>query len=497
MKDTCIIKLLDEVNAVIIGLRESELRQLSDHYALPAKNHRFHPKYKLGIWDGKIRFFTLTGKTYINLLDEIISLIKTLGYKIELKDCRKVVDMEIPEITNQFFSKYILKGNPIVLANHQVESVNAITQDSHKGCIEAGTGAGKSLINAALCSLYNTHCKFKTLTIVPTTDLVDQTKKVFEIVELDVGEYSGSVKDLNHQHIICTWQSIKNNLKILSMFNVVIADEAHNVTGKSLQLILNEYGSHIVVRVGLTGTIPLDETDALTLKATLGEVKYKIKSAELIEKGWLAQVSIKMYQLVENLFVEWEKFNNVNPKEAAELNYKKFKEQAFPDFPSERKYLHNKKTRNQFLAELIIEKSSKNKGNTLVIVTSIEHGKNLQALVPNSYFIDGTDKKKIRREIYDLFETNHNLVVIATAKLVSTGLDIPRIFHVFLIDIGKAFTTIIQSIGRGLRKAIDKDSVEVFDLFSDLTFAKRHYRDRKKYYNLESYNFKLKSIEYD
>lgn len=493
----CIIKILDEVNAVIIGLKESEYRELSDHYAMFAKNYRFHPKFKLGRWDGKIRFFSNNGKTYVNLLPEIIELIKTLGYKLELKDCRQPLYIEIPEIDQNYFSNYELKGKKIILAEHQVDGVNAITQNNHIGCIEAGTGAGKSLMNAALCDLYNKHCGFKTLTIVPTSDLVDQTKKVFSMVGLDVGEYSGTIKDLNHDHIICTWQSIIRNLKLLSMFHMVVGDEAHNVTGKSLQMILNEYGSHIAVRIGLTGTIPDNETDAMTLRMTLGDIKFTIRSAKLIELGWLAKLKIKIYQLKESLNDEWIQFQRKNPEDAVKTTFKEFKNQFFPDYPSEKNYLVTKESRNEFISMMVEDKLSADKGNCLIIVRSVDHGKRLQNMIPGSYFVDGTDSKKVRRQIYDLFDTNNDLVLIATAKLVSTGLDIPRIFYLFLIDIGKAYTTVIQSIGRGLRKADDKDSIEVNDITSDLKFSKSHLTDRKRFYKHQSYNYTIKTVDYD
>lgn len=494
----CTIKILDEVNAVVIGLSDKEYRILNDHYSFFAKGYRFVPSYKLGKWDGKINFFSMHGKTYVKLLPEIIQLVKAMDYKLKLIDNRKMVNIEIPEIDEFYFNDFMMKGAPIVLAQHQYESVNSITQDDNVGCIEAGTGAGKSLVNAAICDLYNIHAGFKTLTIVPTTDLVTQTKEVFKIVGIDVGEYSGTLKDLNHDHVICTWQSVIKNPDIMSMFNMVVLDEAHTVAGKSLQVILNQYGSHIIVRVGLTGTVPEDPTNALTLRLTIGDVKYTIKSHELIKKGWLSDLKIKIIQLKENLLTQWDQFQVKNPEDASKMTYVMFRDQAFPDFPSERNYLYNKQNRNETLAGIIEDQSSlDHKGNSLVILPSIKQGKKLQELIPNSYFIDGSDSKKIRREIYDLFSTQNNIVVIASYKLVSTGLDIPRIFNLFLIDAGKNYETIIQSIGRGLRKADDKDFVNVYDICSDLKFSRRHLTERKRFYKNARYNYSVKAVEYD
>jgi superfamily II DNA or RNA helicase len=114
--------------------------------------------------------------------------------------------------------------------------------------------------------------------------------------------------------------------------------------------------------------------------------------------------------------------------------------------------------------------------------------------MPGSVFLYGKDKTKERRKIYDLFKTHDNLIVIATVKIAGTGLDIKRIFNLMFIDGGKSFIRIIQAIGRGLRKAPDKESVDVTDICSDLKYGRRHLRDRIKFYNEAKYPHKKTTI---
>ena len=66
-----------------------------------------------------------------------------------------------------------------------------------------------------------------------------------------------------------------------------------------------------------------------------------------------------------------------------------------------------------------------------------------------------------------MFAEHNDVVVVSTFQLASTGLNIKRIFNLFLVDAGKSFIQIIQSIGRGLRKAKDKDRVRVYDVCND------------------------------
>lgn len=88
------------------------------------------------------------------------------------------------------------------------------------------------------------------------------------------------------------------------------------------------------------------------------------------------------------------------------------------------------------------------------------------------------------------------MVVVSTFQLASTGLNIKRIFNLFLIDAGKSFIQIIQSIGRGLRKAKDKDTVNVWDVCGDLKFGQKHLKEREKYYDEQKYGFDKVLVEY-
>ena len=136
------------------------------------------------------------------------------------------------------------------------------------------------------------------------------------------------------------------------------------------------------------------------------------------------------------------------------------------------------------------------KGNVFCLVDGINFGKKLAKLIPDAVFVYGKDKKTARKQIYDLFRDNDNLVIIATVNIASTGLDIARIFNLMFIDVGKSFIRVIQTIGRGLRKAPDKDHVDVTDICTDLKYGKKHVRERIKYYNEALYPHKKRKIDY-
>ena len=79
---------------------------------------------------------------------------------------------------------------------------------------------------------------------------------------------------------------------------------------------------------------------------------------------------------------------------------------------------------------------------------------------------------------------------------VELSINIPRIFNVVLIEPGKSFVRVIQSIGRGIRKAEDKNFVNIWDITSSCKFAKRHLTQRKTFYKDALYPFDVEKIKY-
>jgi len=80
--------------------------------------------------------------------------------------------------------------------------------------------------------------------------------------------------------------------------------------------------------------------------------------------------------------------------------------------------------------------------------------------------------------------------------VASTGINIVRIFNLVLFEAGKSFTRVIQSIGRGIRVAPDKDFVNVYDVCSNCKFSKRHLTKRKKFYAEAEYPFTIRKVQY-
>ena len=101
-----------------------------------------------------------------------------------------------------------------------------------------------------------------------------------------------------------------------------------------------------------------------------------------------------------------------------------------------------------------------------------------------------------RLRLYDDVASADGKVIVATYGVAAVGINIPRIFNLVLVEPGKSFVRVIQSIGRGIRKAQDKDSVQIWDITSNAKFSKKHLTVRKKYYQDAKYPYTINKLKW-
>ena len=481
---TAHVIISDEVNCKITGLDLDTRKELVKKFKYFNQAARYQPAYKLGRWDGCTTFFGLGGTTYVSLLDRILPLLEGWGYYIEVEDLRVSEPLQFEKITEEFWGDqcwpdgHRFAGEPIRLRDDQVHVVNSFLENP-QALQEVATGAGKTIMTATLskiCEKYG-----RTITIVPNKSLVEQTEEDFVNVGLDVGVYYGDRKDLNKTHTICTWQSLnildkktKNgeaDLVTLAEFlegvSTVIIDEVHQAKAEVLKSLLTQNLRNAPIRWGLTGTVPKDDLEFESIRCSLGDVINRVSAYDLQQKGVLSTCHVNIIQTQE-----WKEFGS---------------------YPEELKYLVTDEDRMSWMAKLIGGISQT--GNTLVLVDRIESGKFLQNELPDSVFVSGAVKTKDRKEEYDEIATNDNKIIVATYGVAAVGINIPRIFNLVLVEPGKSFVRVIQSIGRGIRKADDKDFVQIWDLTANTKYAKRHLTERKKFYRDAKYPFTIEKVK--
>ena len=481
----CKITILDEVNIKISNLDLDVRKALVKKFKYEDPTARFRPAYKLGRWDGTVSFFGLGGTTYLSMLPQVLDYLESKNFYIELEDQRTPIALGFEKISADFWGEktwpegHRYAGQPIRLREDQVEVINIFLENPQ--CIqEIATGFGKTITTATLskiCEKYG-----RTITIVPNKSLVEQTLEDFINCGLDVGVYYGDRKDLDKTHTICTWQSLNildknsknwdevaaNKLSmLLDNVQTVMVDEVHMAKAEVLKDLLTRNLARTPIRWGLTGTIPKADHEFQTIRSSIGEVVNHVHAHELQKAGVLSNCHVNIVQTAE-----WKEFKS---------------------YAEELKYLVTDDDRITYLCNMI--KNISETGNTLVLISRIESGKAMTEKIPDSVFISGEVKTKDRKAEYDEVKTVDNKVIVATYGVAAVGINIPRIFNLVLIEPGKSFVRVIQSIGRGIRRAEDKDFVTIHDFCASTKYSKRHLTERKRFYKDAQYPFSIKKVD--
>ena len=481
----CTIIIRDEVNIKIEGLDLDTRRALVKQFKYDVPYARYLPAVRLGRWDGKVSFFQLGGSTYTNLLPEILPTLEKFDWDVELDDQRDyTTTFQFAQVTENTFAhktwpdKHPMAGEPITLRDYQVEIINDFLANPQ--CIqEVATGAGKTIMTAALSASVEPYGR--TIVIVPNKSLVTQTEADYRNLGLDVGVYFGDRKEFGKTHTICTWQSLNVLLKntksgegevtiqdFIEGVVCVMVDEVHMAKADALKTLLTSVMSQVPIRWGLTGTIPKEKFESQALLVSLGPVISKLSASELQSQGVLAQCHVNVVQLMDHV--------------------------EYSNYQSELKYLLEESGRLDTIADVIRQVCQT--GNTLVLVDRIAAGQALVERLGDAVFVSGATKANDRKEEYDDFAVNDDKVAVATYGVAAVGINIPRIFNLVLLEPGKSFVRVIQSIGRGIRRAEDKDFVQIWDITSTCKFAKRHLAKRKQFYKEANYPFSQEKLEW-
>jgi superfamily II DNA or RNA helicase len=258
----------------------------------------------------------------------------------------------------------------------------------------------------------------------------------------------------------------------------VMIDEVHQAKAEVLKTLLTGVMGQVPIRWGLTGTIPKEDFERIAIEVSIGSVIHKLSASELQDQGVLSSCHVNIIQMVDHV--------------------------EYRDYQSELKYLTTTVGRMSYLAKVIDQ--IKESGNTLILVDRVESGKLLQVELsslfsllsdkPDVVFVSGATKATDRKDEYDEIATSTNKIIIATYGVAAVGINVPRIFNLVLLEPGKSFVRVIQSIGRGIRKAADKDHVQIWDITSTCKFSKRHLTKRKQFYREANYPFTLEKSEW-
>jgi superfamily II DNA or RNA helicase len=474
---------IEKVNEVYIKIRcePGIAQELSSFFTFDVPGAKFSPAFRNKYWDGKIRLFNVfTGLLYTGLLNYVISFCEERSYEIEYINKKELFSNT--KISIEQCLEFIESLNlPFTPRDYQIDAFQKAIENN-RGIFLSPTASGKSLIIYLIVQYFS----LKTLIIVPTISLVTQMASDFNDYGFDTENeihkiYSGESKITEKMVTISTWQSLyKLPKEYFNQFDVVIGDEAHTFEAKSLTAILTKL-LNCKYRFGFTGTLKGTKTNRLVLEGLFGPVYTVTTTKELIDKNHISNILINALVLSypENIRKQVKKL----------------------DYQGEIDFLVSCKERNKFIENLALSTES----NTLLLFQYVKkHGDILYNMLKlNSkkkvYYVHGGVDGEVREEIRKIAEIENNSIILASYGTFSTGVNIKNIHNIIFSSPSKSRVRNLQSIGRGLRKADNKEKMILFDIADDLSIKRNnytleHFMERVKIYNEEQFPYKLYNI---
>lgn len=461
--------------------------ELSDQFTFDVPGAKFMPQYRSKHWDGKIRLFNIqTGEIYSGLLDKLITFCENHNYNFEFQKNKYYglpgeIDDSISMEGVKDYMKSICSHEP---RDYQIQGVYDALKYKRK-LLLSPTASGKSLMIYSVVR-YFVERGMNILLVVPTTSLVEQMYKDFEDYGWNAEAYchkiyGGMSREAEKPVTISTWQSIYKLDKLyFQNYDVVIGDEAHQFKSKSLISIMDKLHD-AKYRFGFTGTLDGSQTHKLVLEGLFGPTYKLIKTDDLIKKGYLSQLKIKVLLLSHP-------------------------EREFNEYEDEVQYLIGHERRNNFIKNLVLDL----KGNTLVLFNRVAtHGEPLYELINKDasedrkiFFIHGGVDTEEREMVRKITEEQSNAIIVASYGTFSTGINIRNLHNVVFASPSKSRIRNLQSIGRVLRKGKEKSSATLYDIADEIKYKSKknytlnHLIERIKIYNEENFDYEIITINF-
>ena len=351
----------------------------------------------------------------------------------------------------------------VILRDYQQEAVDKTRISLSKydrALIIAGTGSGKSVINAELIYLASKKKK-RVLQLVHTKELVQQNSECFNKLCLsrnDDVNYSiccaGIMKPcLEYDIVFASPKTFVNNMDNIKSFDLIIIDEADKIPKHDTsiyQTILSKFKCKVI---GMTATPYRDNNTPIYGDGGFFDVSsYRISAKKLTEMGYLTPYQPINYTS-DKVNIDTDKIKIKSNGTYDEKSHEK----AFKDFYVE--------TSNFTLLNTV------NHRKVLIFCTSIDHAEKVALCMNTNYVIHSKLSKKERDDMLFDFKHDRNVRYMINVSILTIGFDCPEIDCVVLMRAIQSVPLFIQVIGRAQRLFKDKAFFNVIDFGENI---KRH-----------------------
>jgi superfamily II DNA or RNA helicase len=340
----------------------------------------------------------------------------------------------------------------MILRDYQQELLDKILSNNHrKICTQLATGGGKTVIFSSLAEQLNG----RTLILVNSIDLLNQTKKTIKRIGLDVGIIiSGTQFMPTNKIVVGMVESVHRRKERLPYFDNCIIDECHIGTFDKMVDFLTEtkiFGfTATPVRLGKNSVLEGDDeyVEKRVLNDVYEDIIVGIPIADLIKQG----------HLIEELTV------NAYDGEALKM-LKTDSSGEFTNDSLELAYLSD-----EFKQVLLHTLQKYCKGQkTMLFTISREANDQYFELLKDNFnckVYDSSDEYKgTRNEVVEWFRNEREAILINTGCF-TTGFDVCDVENIVVARATGSLSLWIQIAGRGARptKKIDKKRFHIYDM---------------------------------
>jgi len=473
------------------------IQTLSDRLTFEVPGARHMPLFKNKMWDGKICLIDQrTNTVAAGLLPRILAECRHRSWAVDIGDGVWLPNETV--IGDEEFNRFL---DDIQLPSKFREALQdkyAYQVDAVKKCIQFGrrlvlspTGTGKSMIMYLAIRYHLWSRKIeRALVVSVTTNLVRQLASDFVDYGCDPDLihtiFEGQDKSTDRPIVITTWQSmLRQNPVWARRFDMLLADEAHTYKSKVTGQLM-ESTTNAKVRLGFTGTLDGTETHLWVLEGTFGPVYRTTTTKKAIEAEVLAPLSVHINTLTypESDLTAYAR----RPKSQRTYDHEK---NFIAGHAGRRRaicqYAHDLPATDNVL--MLFKSKTKAAAMYFDVLQDMADGKR------DIYYVTGDMDAEDREVVRQQLEQMQGAVVVATYKVFATGINVKRLHHLIPVEGIKSVITLLQSIGRILRR--DGSHAHVHDMVDDLrcgvdrrpNFAYAHAIERLNIYDAQGFPY--------
>ncbi|WP_027722777.1 DEAD/DEAH box helicase [Maridesulfovibrio zosterae] len=334
------------------------------------------------------------------------------------------------------------------LRSYQCEALESFSQ-STQGVMEAGTGAGKTVMALALIAQRRQPC----LVIVHTKELllqwVDRARQFLGIEAGQVGNGKFNIQPLT----IATIQTARNRMdKLIPAFGHIVVDECHRTPASTFQDVVTSFDAKYLT--GLSATPYRNDGLDRMINLTLGNVVHRVNPELLRNTGAI---------LKPEIFTVNTAFSYTGD---ISTEYSRMMTAIAEDY-----------NRNEIIANCVEDELEQNSGTLLLVADRTAHlfalADILQEHGVDVAVLTGKTPAGERETIVEDLNAGKVKVLASTASLIGEGFDCPGLSTLFLCSPIKSKGRLIQIIGRILRPAEGKRP-RLYDFIDDKVGVLKH-----------------------